>query len=241
MTFTANPASNGASASLSSTTETIGSNGEVEVTATANSTPGSYTVTATVPGALTPATFDLTNLTPLTFSGLSGPSVAYGTASTTVSGQLADGSRAPNGESLAVTFQGPPQSVTIGPGGAFSVVLDTAGLTASSSPYPVTFSYAGDDVYGSASLISSLTVTPVTPSVTVSDQGGRYSGSAFSATATVAAPGGTPGPSLEGVTPTPAYYQGTYASASLLAGHTAVRCADPGRAIHRPGHLHGQQ
>ena len=58
--------------------------------------------------------------------------------------------------------------------------------------------------------------------MTVSDQGGTYSGSAFSATATVAAPGGTPGPSLEGVTPTLAYYQGTYASASLLAGHTAL-------------------
>ncbi len=53
--------STGASAALSSHTATIGNNGVAFITATANGTTGSYTVTAKASGAATPASFALTN------------------------------------------------------------------------------------------------------------------------------------------------------------------------------------
>ena len=59
VTFAA-PAS-GASAALSSSTATTGTNGQASVTATANTIAGSYTVTASVAGVTTPASFSLTN------------------------------------------------------------------------------------------------------------------------------------------------------------------------------------
>jgi parallel beta-helix repeat protein len=58
--FKINPAASGASAHLSTTTATI-SNGQASVTATANTIAGSYSVTASVAGVTTPASFNLTN------------------------------------------------------------------------------------------------------------------------------------------------------------------------------------
>ncbi len=55
----------GASAVLSSGAATIGSNGAAAITATANETTGSYTVTASATGAAMPASFALTNATML--------------------------------------------------------------------------------------------------------------------------------------------------------------------------------
>jgi hypothetical protein len=52
----------GASAILSAATATIGSNGQAEVTATANGTAGSYIVTASVLGSTSPVSFSLTNI-----------------------------------------------------------------------------------------------------------------------------------------------------------------------------------
>ena len=60
ITFTANAAANGASASLSPTTATI-TGGQASVTATANATAGSYKATASAAGVADPATFSLTN------------------------------------------------------------------------------------------------------------------------------------------------------------------------------------
>ena len=85
--------SSGASAQLSATAVTIGSNGVASVTATANATAGSYTVTASAPGVAGSLDFDLTNnLIPLSFSGLTDQSITYGTPSVTITGTLADGS-----------------------------------------------------------------------------------------------------------------------------------------------------
>jgi hypothetical protein len=69
---------------------------------------------------------------------------------------------------------------------------------------------------------TAVTVTPVTPIVTVGDAGGVFNGSAFAATATVAGvvPGvdNTPGSTLEGVSLTLTYYAGTTATGTLLSG-----------------------
>ena len=63
ISFTVSPASGGASAGLSSATAAIEPDGVAEVTATANSTPGAYNVSALVRGSGTPVPFSLSNQT----------------------------------------------------------------------------------------------------------------------------------------------------------------------------------
>ena len=72
VTFTANPV-NGASATVGGSPSTISSAGVASATAAANSTPGSYTVTANA-GSAANAVFHLTNILP----GLTGISPASG-------------------------------------------------------------------------------------------------------------------------------------------------------------------
>ena len=57
-----------------------------------------------------------------------------------------------------------------------------------------------------------FTIALAMPTVTVTAAGGTYDGSPFAASATMAGVGGSAGPSLEGVTPTLAYYAGTSAT-----------------------------
>ncbi len=120
-------------------------NGVASVTAAADGTGGSYTVTASAAGAATAGgptvDFSLTNiyLIPLAFSRISIPSITYGTSSVAISGMLARGSQAPVGETLAMTLDGVQQPVTIGSGGAFSTTFNADGLTVARSPYTVSF------------------------------------------------------------------------------------------------------
>ena len=65
---------------------------------------------------------------------------------------------------------------------------------------------------------NSVTTTKATPSVTVSDWGGVYKGSAFSATALVKGSNGTFAGTLEGISPTLTYYAGIFPSGSALSG-----------------------
>ncbi len=93
VTFTVNPGPNGAGATLSPATAIIGSAGIAEVTATANSIDGPYTVTATAAGGTPTIDFDLKNLIRLTFSGVTNQSITYGPSSETLSGTLANGTQ----------------------------------------------------------------------------------------------------------------------------------------------------
>jgi hypothetical protein len=78
--------------------------------------------------------------------------------------------------------------------------------------YTVLASFAGSlPEYTSAAASTTFTITPGTPTVTVTDNSGTYTGSAFTATAKVAGAA-----SLEGVTPTIAYYSGTSATGTAL-------------------------
>ena len=70
VSFTVTPGSDGASATLSGATATIGSGGIAQVIATANATAGTFSVTASIAGATT-GTFALTNLYQLAFSNVS--------------------------------------------------------------------------------------------------------------------------------------------------------------------------
>jgi uncharacterized repeat protein (TIGR01451 family) len=180
--FTVNPAQNGASASLSAATAIIGPNGIAQVTATANSIVGSYTVKVSAIGAASPANYNLKNLIALTFSGIVSQSIAFGTASATFSGTLVNGAQTPRGENVAVTLDGVTQQAAIGSSGAFSTTFDTAGLAASTTPYTVSYVYASDGTFGDASTTSSLTITKVTPIITWANPANITYGTALSST-----------------------------------------------------------
>ncbi len=76
------------------------------------------------------------------FSGLSGPTITYGTATTTLSGTI---SLVPDGETVAITLDGVTQTATV-TGGAFSSTFNTSALGVAGSPYTITYAYAGDTI-----------------------------------------------------------------------------------------------
>lgn len=225
VSFAVSPNANGASATLSATTAAVGTGGVAEVYANANHITGSYTVTASTAGAAAPVDFNLSNLIPVSFSGLTGVSITYGTATTTLRGTLGSGTDVPVGGTIQVTAGPVSGSTTVESGGAFQVILYTSKLNASSTPYTVTYSYAGDGTYAPATGTSSLTVAQATPTLTVVDAGGAYNGSAYPATATIVGVSGTPGSSLELVDLTLAYYAGTYTTPSQVARLTPLSAA----------------
>ena len=97
-----------------------------------------------------------------------------------------------------------------------------AGAPASAGTYTVLAYFAGSTDYAATSFSSTFTVGQATPTVLVSDAGGTYNGQPFPATATVAGVmvgvDTTPSASLEGVTPTLAYYAGSTATGTALTG-----------------------
>jgi len=84
--------------------------------------------------------------------------------------------------------------------------LGTTAPTAAGS-YKVTASFAGSTNFPSASASTTFTVSQVTPTLTVSDAGGPYIGSAYPATASVTGVSGNAAGSLEGVGLTLDYQQ----------------------------------
>jgi uncharacterized repeat protein (TIGR01451 family) len=101
---------------------------------------------------------------PVTFSGLTASqSIAAGTSSVTLGGVVGNGTQfAPSGEKVSITINGVTQTATIGSNGAFSLQFPTAGIPSSTTPYPITYSYAGDSLLSSATN-SSTTLTVVSP------------------------------------------------------------------------------
>ncbi len=155
----------------------------------------------------------------VSFTDLTSPSIAYGTASVTISGILSDGNQAlPDTESVQITLDSVTQSAPIGTGGTFSTTFDTSTLPASAAPYTVTYNYAGDAIFPAATTTSAVTVSRDTPTVNVTDSSGTYKNSAFDATATVTGLDGSPGSSLEGIAPELTYYAGITATGSPLSG-----------------------
>jgi hypothetical protein len=84
--------------------------------------------------------------------------------------------------------------------------------------YTVVASFAGSDDYTAAqSDPVTFTIAAATPTVNVSNAGGRYSGLPLAATATVTGIDGVPSSRLEGVGPTFTYYVGSSVSGSGTA------------------------
>ena len=174
--------SSGASAQLSAKDATIGSDGVASVTATANATAGSYTVTASATRVAGSLDFDLTNnLIPLGFSGLTAQDITYGTPSVTIAGTLADGSLIPRGETVAIMLNGVLHSATINSNGSFSTTFNTSTLPVSGSPYTVTCAYTSDGNFASASAMATVTVTQATPTITWHDPAPIVYGTALGA------------------------------------------------------------
>ena len=99
--------------------------------------------------------------------------------------------------------------------------INTASLPAGS--YSFEAQYSGDSNYAASPMSSPepLTINKATPTVTVTDNGGIYTGSAYPATATATGVAGLPSPSAEGSSVTYTYYLGTY-TLSQLAEETPL-------------------
>jgi hypothetical protein len=92
-------------------------------------------------------------------------SITFG-QSTNVSGRLSAISAIPTGEQVSIAIGSTSVTATISPGGSFSATINTSGLGALSTPYPITYSYAGDASFPSTSDASTtLTVYRATPTL----------------------------------------------------------------------------
>ncbi len=88
-------------------------------------------------------------------------SIQAGTASITLSGTISAGENAPpSSEFVTITINGMNVSAGIGTGGNFATQFQTSAIPASATPYTITYSYAGDTNFASATDSSTtLTVT----------------------------------------------------------------------------------
>src|SRR5262249_56311607 len=93
------------------------------------------------------------------FSNLSALTVTYGTATTTISGQLGTGAPFPTG-SVTITLGGVQETAALNSTGGFSAGFDTHALAVTPGGYAIGFAYAGDSDYTSATGSSPLTVAP---------------------------------------------------------------------------------
>jgi hypothetical protein len=139
-----------------------------------NALAGVYTNVATftigTQQTLTVATVTVQGLTSA-FSGLSSYIITYGQSTQTISGTISAGSsHPPAGESVMVTIGSTTKPATItGTSGAFSVAFPTSTIPASSTPYPITYSYTSDGNFSSVtnSTSSTLTVNKTTSTTTI--------------------------------------------------------------------------
>jgi YVTN family beta-propeller protein len=153
---------------------------------------GTYTNTATISAAnqqvlsISSATIRA-NAT--SFSNLSpSQSVTYGTPSIGLSGVVSAPGPLypPTSEVVSVTINGATQTTPIGAHGAFSVTFPTAILGASSTPYIITYGFAGDSNFAPATNAgTTLTITPAGQTITfVGGPATATYGSTFTVSAT---------------------------------------------------------
>jgi hypothetical protein len=183
----------------------------------APSAAGTYTVVAAFVGS---ADYSAAASNPLTFTiSPATPSVTVSDAGGTYHGAAFPATALVNG---AASLEGVSPTLTYYVGSQASGTPLSAAPSAAGT-YTVVAAFAGSADYGAAtSAPLTFTISPATPSVTVSDAGGIYNGGAFAASAAVAGAGGTPAATLEGVAPTLSYYSGAYTSVAQLAGLTPL-------------------
>jgi Immunoglobulin I-set domain len=130
-----------------------------------------------------------------TFSNLSSPTIAQGDATTTVSGNIADGTVYPVGDYVIVTLNGVSQDATVGANGNFSATFATSALPVGG--YTITYSYAGDSNFNAASDGSgTLTVVPTAPPQVTQNPSNRTTSAGDYVSFTAAATG-SPTPTVQ--------------------------------------------
>ena len=108
------------------------------------------------------------------FHALAAPSITYGAAMATVSGQIAAGTLIPTG-SVSITLNGVTQLASIDQAsGNFSAVFTTSTLSVAASPYSISYSYSGNTSFASASSDSTLTVNKAALTVMASNASKTY-------------------------------------------------------------------
>jgi hypothetical protein len=159
---------------------------------------------------------------PAAFSALTLPStITYGDSTVIVSGTISSGNEAPgDNEFVAIALNGNTVDAPINAQGDFAASLDTSTLPASSTPYQITYSYAGDSTLSSASDSSTTTVTvekaaptlalPVAPTLT-------YDGTSDATNWVTATLSGVSGAATPTGTTAVAYYSGTATSGTALS------------------------
>ena len=142
--------------------------------------PNGLVFTPVYHGNLTPADLTLTILPPATatpvFSDLSSPTIVYGATQTTLSGHLNGvGTLVPSG-SVSITLDGVTEAAAIDSStGNFSTSFSTAMLGASSTPYTITYAYAGDAHFNAATDgTGTLTVNQRPITITANDKSKTY-------------------------------------------------------------------
>src|SRR5208282_228069 len=126
--------------------------GTTSISATSGTIVGSSTLTVTAGVAVS-------------FSGLTpSQSILSGTSSVLLGGIVGNGTLFPaSGETVSITINGVTLPATIGSNGVFTLAFPTASIPASATPYPITYSYAGDSTFSSA--MDSSTALTVNPTV----------------------------------------------------------------------------
>jgi len=117
-------------------------------------------------------------------------SITYGQASISISGQVANATKtvfAASGETVTVTINGTPLPMTIqGSSGNFSGTFDTHAISASGSPYTITYSYPGDaNLTASTDTSTKLTIGKATLTVTANDLSTVYGAAVPAYTSTI--------------------------------------------------------
>ncbi len=172
---------------------TLGSGASATFTvSTSNAAAGTYSNVATftigTQQTSTPSTLTVTPLA-TALSNLSSYTITYGQSTQTITGTVSAGaSYPPSSETVTVTIGSTSEPAAIGANGVFSVVFPTAMINASATPYPITYSYAGDNNFSSITnnSTSTLMVSKANQSITVSESApsGALYGSSFTVAAT---------------------------------------------------------
>ncbi|MHB1558763.1 MAG: MBG domain-containing protein [Isosphaeraceae bacterium] len=158
--------STGAGAIPVSSTALTDASGRASATVAANSTPGSYVVTASAAGPTSSASFALENIGPPVFFGLTDHTITYGTPTLEISGTLSSGSQAPVGDTVAITLDGVTKDAQVGTGGSFTTTFVTTSIRPSQSAYVITYIAAAQGPFLPASASSQLTVNPAVLTIT---------------------------------------------------------------------------
>jgi hypothetical protein len=142
----------------SGTVLNAGSGQSVSALFTPSDTTDFYTATVTT-------TIDVTPAQPV-FDTLATPTMTYGISSITLSGHLASANSPLPPGTVAITVDGITESAPIDSSrGTFSAVFPTDALGAASSPYTISYVYAGTSNFAAASATTDLTVDPANQTI----------------------------------------------------------------------------